>query len=251
MFSSWLERVTLEQNKIELQAANHNPKEKDNTFYILLDLFDKGYDMVSWVVTDHETKCELCTFYNNHKTTWRLSEFLGLTRQATINSDITITAAYGAWEELDDSDKLKILRTPNTAYSYAKSLDFDRVPEQVIEEISKNETLSEYFLERFLSVNEVDTVPQSIIDAVGSDAPFVDRLFRELGNQSNFPKDLKFRGMTEEEIALEDQKNWNSTALRYEAPLFEHSHPGCKCQLMVWKSDNPSDVVFVDATGRI
>ena len=250
MFSSWLDKIALRQNQIELQAANHNPKQQDNSFYVLLDLLEKGYDMVSWVRTDDEPACDLCKFYNDHKTTWRLSEFLGLTRSASLDKGILITAAIeGPWEELDDSDRIAVLRTPLSAYTYAKGLGFVSVPEEVVEEISKDLTVSEYFLEGLLESSETEKVPAKIIDTVGGDAPFIDRLNRNLGGQRNYPEQLKFRGATEEEVALEDQKGWNTTLLRYDSPLYEHAHINCKCQLMVWKSDNPSDVVYVDARG--
>lgn len=251
MFSSWLDKIALRQNQIELQAANYNSKQPDNTLPILMELLEQGYDMVSWVKTDGEPDCELCNFYNNHKTTWRLSEFLGLTR-ASLEKGIQITAAdTPVWEELEDSDKLAILRTPASAYKYAKKLGFKNIPEDVIEEISKDLTVSEYFVEGFLDSNETDKLNSLIVDIVGEDAAFVDRLFRDKGKQSNYPQELKFRGMTEEEVALEDQKNFNASLLKHNAPLFEHSHVGCLCQLMVWKSKNPSDVVYVDAAGSI
>ena len=250
MFSSWLDKIALRQNQIELQAANHNPKQQDNSFYVLLDLLEKGYDMVSWVRTDDEPACDLCKFYNDHKTTWRLPEFLGLTRSASLDKGILITAAIeGSWEELDDSDRIAVLRTPLSAYTYAKGLGFVSVPEEVVEEISKDLTVSEYFLEGLLESSETEKVPAKIIDTVGGDASFIDRLNRNLGGQRNYPDQLKFRGATEEEVALEDQKGWNTTLLRYDSPLYEHAHINCKCQLMVWKSDNPSDVVYVDARG--
>lgn len=252
MFSSWLDKIALRQNQIELQAANYNSKQPDNTLPILMELLEQGYDMVSWVKTDGEPDCELCNFYNNHKTTWRLSEFLGLTR-ASLEKGIQIIAAdTPVWEELEDSDKLAILRTPMSAYKYAKSLGFKNIPEEVVEEVSKDLTVSEYFTEGFLDSNEIDKLPNSIVDTIAEDASFVERLARDKEKQPNFPEDLKqFKGRTEEEIALEDQKNFNATLLRYNAPLFEHSHCNCACQLMVWKSDNPSDIVYVDAAGGI
>lgn len=251
MFDKWLTKVALQQNQIELQAANHNPKAQDNTFYVLLDLYEKGYDMVTWLVTDHEAKCKLCQFYDSHQTTWRLSEFLGLTRTAEQDNDIEkVAAADKPWIDLDDSEKLDVLRTPITAYNYAKRLGFQDVPDEVIEEIAKNLNVSEYYVSDVLDSSEVDSIPNKIVDRVGYDASFVDRIFRDYGGQTNFPEELKFKGGTEEEVALEDQKNWNSTLLKYEAPLFEHTHPGCKCQLMVWKSSNPSDIVYVDASGK-
>lgn len=251
MFSSWLDKIALLQNQISLQAANYNSKLPDSTFPVLMELLEQGYDMVSWVVTDHEPACKLCRYYNDHKTTWRLSEFLGLTR-ASLERGIHIIAAPLAWEELDDSDKLSILRTPMSAYKYAKSLGFKNIPEEVVEEISKDLTVSEYFTEGFLDSNETDKLPNSIVDTIAEDASFVERLARDKEKQPNFPEDLKqFKGRTEEEIALEDQKNFNATLLRYNAPLFEHSHCNCACQLMVWKSDNPSDIVYVDAAGSI
>lgn len=248
MFSSWLDKIALLQNQISLQAA-----EQDNTFPVLLELLEQGYDMVSWVTTDHEPACELCQYYNNHKTTWRLSEFLGLTR-ASLERGIHIIAAPLAWEELDDSDKLSILRTPMSAYKYAKSLGFKNIPSEVIEEISRDLIVSEYFTEGFLDINteKDDKLPDSIVNTIANDASFVERLARDKEKQPNFPKDLKqFRGRTKEEVALEDQKNFNATLLRYNAPLFEHSHCNCACQLMVWKSKDPSNVVYVDAAGSI
>ena len=249
--SKWLDMVAIKQHQIERNAANYNAKNRDNTFDTLMELYEKGYDMVTWVVTDHEAKCDLCKFYGSHQTTWRLAEFLNLDKFASYRADITITAAiYEPWNELDDSDKLAILRTPQTAYNYAKHLGYVDVPEEVIEKISENETVSEYFLEGFLSTTEEYTVPLTIIDAVGGDAPFVDRLFRELGGQKNYPEQLKFRGMTEKEVALMDQEDFNISRLKHNAPLFEHSHVGCKCQLLVWKSYDPTEVVYVDAAGK-
>lgn len=265
MFDKWLTKVALQQNQIELQAANRNPKAQDNTFYVLLDLYEKGYDMVTWVRTDGEPDCKLCQFYDSHQTTWRLSEFLGLTRTAEQDNDIEkVAAADKPWVDLDDSEKLDVLRTPITAYNYAKRLGFQDVPSEVVEEIAKDLTVSEYYVSKFLEEYETGDIPKKIVDTVGYDASFVDRIQRDYQNQDSYPKELKFRGATKEEVALMDQEGWNNTLLerhkwvdeqgntilRHEAPLFEHSHINCKCQLMVWKSSNPSDVVYVDASGK-
>lgn len=253
--SKWLDEAAVQQHRIERKArkGNFEDKEDDESFYTLLDLYEKGYDMVTWIVTDHEARCELCKFYDSHQTTWRLSEFLGLTRVASQNNLIHIIAAPNKpWVELEDSEKLQVLRTPITAYNYAKRMGYINIPEEVAEEISKDLTVAEYFTEGFLDSNETDKLPNSIVNAIANDASFVERLARDKEKQPNFPEDLKqFKGRTEEEIALEDQKNFNATLLRYNAPLFEHSHCNCACQLMVWKSDNPSDIVYVDAAGGI
>lgn len=259
--SKWLDKVAVQQYQIERKArkGNFDPKIKDDTFYVLLDLYEKGYDMVTWIVTDHEAKCELCKFYDSHQTTWKLSEFLGLTRTAEQSNLMYITAAPNKpWVELDDSEKLEVLRTPITAYNYAKRIGYINTPEEVLEELSKDLVMAEYFLDGFLETTETETVPKIIVDRVAYDAPYVERTFRELGGQDNFPSQLKFKGMTEEEVALEDQKNWNDTLLKERVdtsgaksytPLYDHSHVGCKCQLMVWKSYEPTDMVYVDASG--
>lgn len=250
--SKWLDTVVVKQHQIERKAGKGNPvlKDKDYSFEVLKDLYDKGYDYVTWIRTNHEAKCALCQFYDTHETTWRLADFLGLARLASEESDIMITAAvWGPWEELDDSEKLSVLRTPKTAYNYAVRMGILNMPEEVLEKIVEDDYTVRSYIQDFLNITDTEPVPKIIIDEVGGDGYFVDKLYRAYSNQDNYPEELKFRGMTEVEVSKRDQRYYNTTYLIHNAPLYEHSHVGCKCQLMVWKSKDPEDIVFVDASG--
>lgn len=257
--SKWLDKVAVQQHQIERKARKGDFEDKadDESFYTLLDLYEKGYDRVTWVATDDEKTCKLCNFYSDHETTWRLHDFLHLAKTSSYRSELSITAARpvpsGPWADLDDSDKLWVLRTPNTAYNYVLRTDnFTDVPEDVLKKISESVLVSEIFAEVFMESEDTEELPKIIIDTIARDATWVDWFHRNYKNKGNFPKQLVFKGMDESEDASYINEvrplDYNTSLLQHEAPIFEHSHVGCRCQLKVWKSDNPSDVVYVDAT---
>lgn len=254
--AQWLNRaleniVPLEVvGKGNANSGNRNPKDPDQSFDVLMDLLNKGYDRVQWVLSHRDKEPgEICTVMDQMNTTWDLRSFLNIT--AKLKDGINITAAEGDWDSMSDEERLEVINTAQSAYDYAKQHNFDNLPKDVVDTIAEDVDWADRFITQFLKRETVADVPTEIVNAVAANGDLAAYLNDLYGDQDNFPKMLKEISQGAGGFVREVGKEYGmgESGLHHRAPIFEHSHVGCKCYLAVFKSDNPSDVVFVSAEG--
>lgn len=255
-------------NSLEVTAGNENSgdrktdKPQDMSLDYLIDLLNEGYDRVTWVGSDRDKQAnEICQRYDSNNTTWSLEAFINV--NAGYLKGIKVTAAMSK-EDYDEADWNKLVSSPGSSLKYAQQHGFTDLPKEIIDSIASDDLTAYRFVSRFLKVNQTDTIPQPIVDTTLSDADSIAYLYDIYRDNPNLPVEYKEMsiGIDDE---TEDGRKYRShffnnqegtkftrdnSKIPYEAPIFAHSHVGCQCFLAVWKSKDPSDVVFVDANGR-
>lgn len=233
-------------------SGNRNPKSPDLSLDYLIDLLNEGYDRVTWVGSDRDKQAnEICQRYDEAQTTWTLESFLNL-HSASLSDMIQITGKEkGEYSEEQWED---IISNPSKSLKFARENNFADLPLEIIESIASDLDVSQRFVNQFLNRNDVDKIPQQIVDTTLSDPASMHYIVENFEGQSNVPEEYKdmTRGMSAPTQLVDKGHTFSSgdAVLPFGAPIFSHSHVGCQCFLAVWKSKDPSDVVFVDANGR-
>lgn len=256
-FSSWLNEIIIKGYHLGIIAENHNPKVPDNSLAQLVELLEQGYDRVEWMGSDRDKESgEICQHYDSNRTTWDLASFLNIAKESSENSDINIIAA--SFDEMSEEEKLKIVSNPASAYRYAKKNRFQDIPLEITDVIAEDVGWTEAFINGFLNNNIDDEIPakmiSTIIQNLTTEADFIAHILHYFGTQDNVPE--RFRNAlgdssSADSMIQENPSNIGDPNLMHNAPIYEHSHVGCNCFLAVYKSDDPSDVVFVGKGGRI
>lgn len=245
-----------------------NSVQDDMTLPILVDLYNQGYDRVEWVGSDRciaeDDTDEICHRYDSDKTTWTLRDFLCIT--SGFNFGIPKKAYKRTWLEKDwsmltDEQKADVLRTPTNAFNYACSLDYTNIPEEVIEAVAQSTWASGNLVYRWLKNNAKGPIPQPLVDAAvneigsGPKSDWVYYISENFRNNPNLPHefDMFLKGEDTENTYKEKAEGHkytiSDTHVPFDAPMYSHSHVGCKCFLRVYKSTDPADQVLIDATG--
>lgn len=253
--NDWLNglKVTAKGNE---NSGNYNPKPQDMSLDALVKLLNEGYDRVTWVGSARDkAENEICQKYDTNKTTWSLEAFINV--NAEYLKGIKVTAAMTK-EDYDEDDWNDLVSSPGRALKYAQEHNFEDLPQEIIDSVASDSLSSYRFVNRFLKVNQTDTIPQPIVDSAMSDADQIDYLYDIYKEQPNFPVTYREmyegKGDREREVHYHNnqkgtQFDRSNTNIPFDAPIFSHSHVGCQCGLLVWKSTNPDDCVFIDANG--
>lgn len=262
-FESFLDDIVIKGYHLGVIAGgptsgNHNPKLPDNSLAYLMELLEQGYDRVEWVGSDRDKEeGEICEYYDSHRTTWDLASFLNMHKESSKRNDIEITAAQ-LYEDMSDDDKLKVLNSPLSAYKYAKSQKFKNVPLEVVDVISEDVGWTEAYINGFLNNNKTEEVPSTLVDTILSnlttEVDFVGHILHYFGYQDNTPMrffDAIGDSKTVDSLIEEKPKFIGEPNLDHDAPIYSHSHVQCGCMLYCYRSDNPSDGVFVGTQGTI
>lgn len=110
----------------------------------------------------------------------------------------------------------------------------------------------------FLNNNKTEEVPSVMVDTILSnittEVDFVGHILHYFGNQENTP--MRFFDAIGDsktvDILIEDKKKLPGTPnLEHNAPIYEHGHVNDACYLWVYRSDDPSDGVFVNSHGIV
>lgn len=254
--NNWLNGLSVTAKGNE-NSGNRNPKTQDMSLDALLKLLNEGYDRVTWVGSDRDkAENEICQRYDTNKTTWSLEAFINV--NASYLSGIKITAAMSK-EDYDEEDWQALVSSPGKALKYAEQHGFQDLPQEIIDSVASDGLTAYRFVNRFLKVNQTDNIPQPIIQATLSDADSIAYLYDIYRENPNLPEEYAemSRGIEDENGGrshyFSNQKGTNfdksNTNIPFDAPIYAHSHVGCQCGLLVWKSTNPDDCVFIDANG--
>lgn len=235
-------------------SGNHNPKPQDMSLDALVRLLNEGYDRVTWVGSDRDKEAnEICQRYDTNKTTWTLEAFINV--NAEYLKGIRITAAMSK-EDYDEKDWDKIVSSPGRALTYAQEHNFQDLPQEIIDSIATDGVVSYRFVNRFLKVNQTDEIPQPIVDSSMSQVTETYYIYDIYNDQPNLPVAYKelYEGVSDGGKGHKTRQKGTSfdrsnTNVPFDAPIYAHSHVGCQCGLLVWKSTNPEDCVFIDANG--
>lgn len=260
--SDWLNSIKVEAAGNE-NSGNHNTKSQDMSLDALIALLNEGYDRVTWVGSDRDkAENEICQKYDANKTTWSLEAFINVS--ASLDSGIKVVATMSK-EDYSEEDWNKIISSPGKSLKYAEQNNFENLPLDIIDSIASDSIVSYRFVNRFLKRNTTDDIPEQIVRATLGDANEVMYLADIYGDQPNCPVEYKkMTGITTKKVDgvetevgeghfLNNQRGTqyerSNTNIPFDAPIYAHSHVGCQCMLMVWKSNSPEDVVFIDANG--
>lgn len=242
-------------------SGNHNDKPQDMSLDTLIRLLNEGYDRVTWIGSKRDKEeNEICERYDSNRTTWSLEAFINV--NAGYLKGIKVTAAMSK-EDYDEADWNKLVSSPGRSLKYAQQQGFTDLPQEIIDSIASDDLTAYRFVNRFLKVNQTDTIPQPIVDATLSDADSIAYLYDRYSDNPNLPVEYKemSRGIDEE---TEDGRKYRShtfnnqrgtqftrsdSNIPFDAPIFAHSHVGCQCGILVWKSTDPDDCIFLDANG--
>lgn len=242
----------------------------DQSITILLDLYNQGYDRVEWkgsdrCIADADTE-EICRRYNDAHTTWTLRDFLCITSGYSVGIPKT-AAKYDyyttEWDMLREDQKQDILKTPTNSFRYACAMDYVNLPDEVYNSIARNGNISGNFIYRWLKEKLTDNIPQVIVDSAVADPDgnsWVYYIIDNFRSEHNLPHEFdKFlsggtsenthKDRTEGHTYTEEDSDLPDFFGAGRAPIYSHSHVGCKCFLKVYKSTDPSDMVIVNVNG--
>ena len=231
-------------------SGNHSPKLPDDSLDYLIELLNQGYDRVTWVGSARDkAENEICQRYDSNQTTWSLKSFLNI---AGSFKSLSITKQAKSKDEYTEQQWMDIITDPSRALKFARENNFQNLDEDIIDAISKDDIVSNRFVNQFLKVKRTDSIPQAIVNATLNDADAVYYLADIYSENQNLPVEYKemTKGMQVGEEAVYGPYTSSDANIPYNAPIYSHSHVECKCFLKVWKSTDPSDVVYVDAHGR-